>query len=145
MSLMACACVYVDIELLLKTGHSSLRITAVLTGMFLFALINMFINTFLRVSKLAHITGYSWRRILALLFKEGLSYKYILIVTSSLYHRAPSKPSAAQTEQSEGHCRSHGAKASHLVILGWNHLNKLTFEQCWNPLAIVRTQSLTEP
>lgn len=103
---------YVDIELLLKTGHRSLWTMAVLTGMFLFALINLFINMFLRVSKLTHITGYSWRRILALFFREGLSYKYILIVTSSLCHHAPSKPPAAHTEQSEGHYRNHGAKAN---------------------------------
>lgn len=62
--------------------------------------------------------------------QEGLSYNYILIETSSLYHHVPSKPSAAQTEQSEGHCRSHGAKASRLVILGWKHLKKLASEQC---------------
>lgn len=58
----------------------------VLTRMFVVTLITQFINTFLRVSELAHRTGYSDSA-----FQEGLNYKYILTVihiTLSTTHAA---------------------------------------------------------
>lgn len=54
------------------------RMTA-LTRMFIFTLINLLINVFLRVSKLVHITQRSYRDSNSIL-QEPASYKHPLIV-----------------------------------------------------------------